>query len=85
MNLLLKFPLQFRRNYCSLGGRDDLGTQGMFDCRNRLSPSEEAVGNAASFKSVTVLTDLLMELGIALLEEKQQTLSFLYLGQRWHE
>lgn len=57
----------------------------MFDRRNMLSPSEESVGNAASFKSVTVLTDLLMELGIALLEEKQQTLLFLYLGQQWHE
>lgn len=53
----------------------------MFDHRNRLSPSEEAVGNATSFKSVTVLTDLLVEPGIALLEEKQQSLSFQYLGQ----
>lgn len=85
MNLLQKFPLQLRRNYSYLDGRDDLGTQDMFDHRNRLSSSEEAVGNATSFKSVTVFTDLLMELGFPFFEEMQQTLSFRYLGQQQHE
>jgi len=53
MALLQKFPLKFRRNYLSVGGRDELDSQGVFDHRNRLSPSQEAVGNAISFKSIT--------------------------------
>lgn len=52
-NLPEKVLLQFRRNSCSLDGKDDLGTQDLFDHRSRQSPSEEAVGNATSSKSVT--------------------------------